>query len=130
VTQGQPLARTATIAIGLFDAVVVISKILNGTITKIIEIMVRETNAVMGRRQKERDAVVERASGSSSAIGYVTGAEVARQIGVHDTTVYSWILGEFLPAVKMRCATRSGSCGGLYDRSGIPKWIANNSMQT
>jgi len=30
--------------------------------------------------------------------GYVTGAEVARRIGVHDATVYSWIQGEFLPA--------------------------------
>jgi len=29
---------------------------------------------------------------------YVTAAEVAREIGVHDSTVYSWLLGQARPA--------------------------------
>jgi transcriptional regulator with XRE-family HTH domain len=31
-------------------------------------------------------------------LNYVTGAEVARRIGVTDGTVYSWLQGEFRPA--------------------------------
>jgi hypothetical protein len=31
-------------------------------------------------------------------LNYITGAEVARQIGVRDTTLYSWLQGESRPA--------------------------------
>jgi hypothetical protein len=49
----------------------------------------------------ERDAVVERLR-EFIRFGYVTGAEVARRIGVDDGTVYSWLLGEFKPAKTKR----------------------------
>jgi hypothetical protein len=44
----------------------------------------------------ERDKVVERLR-EFIRFGYVTGSEVARRIGIHDTLVYSWLNGEFRP---------------------------------
>jgi hypothetical protein len=38
----------------------------------------------------ERDALVE-CLREFNRFGYMTGSEVARRIGVHDATVYSWI---------------------------------------
>jgi hypothetical protein len=35
----------------------------------------------------------------------MTAAEVARQIGVNDTTVYSWLLGQARPAEPKRIIT-------------------------
>jgi len=49
----------------------------------------------------ERRAVVERLR-EFIRFGYVTGAEVARRIGLHDGTVYSSIQGEFLPGNPKR----------------------------
>jgi hypothetical protein len=49
----------------------------------------------------ERDKVVERLR-DFVRFGYVTGSEVARQIGVHDTVVYSWLKGEFRPSNPKR----------------------------
>lgn len=54
----------------------------------------------MARKQQpedERDKVVERLR-EFIRFGYVTGSEVARRIGVHDTAVYSWLTGEFRPS--------------------------------
>ena len=45
----------------------------------------------------ERDALVERLR-EFLRLNYMTGAEVARQLGVRDSTVYSWLQGEFRPA--------------------------------
>ena len=49
----------------------------------------------------ERDALVERLR-EFIRFGYITGSEVARQSGVHDTAVYSWLLGEFQPTNPKR----------------------------
>jgi hypothetical protein len=46
---------------------------------------------------KEVDALVERLR-EFIRLNYMTAAEVARQIGVRDTAVYSWLLGESRPA--------------------------------
>jgi DNA-binding transcriptional regulator YiaG len=35
-------------------------------------------------------------------LNYITGAEVARRLGVRDKTVYSWLQGEFRPANPQR----------------------------
>jgi hypothetical protein len=35
---------------------------------------------------------------------YVTAAEIAREIGVNDSTVYSWLLGQARPAEPQRIA--------------------------
>jgi hypothetical protein len=35
---------------------------------------------------------------------YITAGEVARQIGVHDSSVYSWLLGQARPAEPKRVA--------------------------
>jgi hypothetical protein len=45
----------------------------------------------------EVDKVVERLR-EFIRFGYVTGSEAARQLGVRDSTVYSWLQGEFKPA--------------------------------
>jgi hypothetical protein len=58
----------------------------------------------VARKQKttdERDEVVQRLR-EFIRFGYMTGSEVARQIGVHDTAVYSWLLGEFRPTNPQR----------------------------
>jgi hypothetical protein len=46
---------------------------------------------------KEVDALVERLR-EFIRLNYMTAAEVARQIGVRDTTVYDWLLGRARPA--------------------------------
>jgi hypothetical protein len=46
---------------------------------------------------KEIDALVERLR-EFVRLNYVTAAEVARRIGVRDTTVYSWLQDECRPA--------------------------------
>ena len=46
---------------------------------------------------KEVDALVQRLR-DFIRLNYVTAAEVAREIGVHDSTVYSWLLGQARPA--------------------------------
>ena len=50
---------------------------------------------------KEVDALVERLR-EFTRLSYVTAAEIARQIGVRDSTVYSWLLGQARPAEPMR----------------------------
>ena len=53
------------------------------------------------RRSKEElkgvDALVQRLR-DFIRLNYVTAAEIAREIGVHDSTVYSWLLGQAGPA--------------------------------
>jgi hypothetical protein len=53
------------------------------------------------RRSKEElkrvDALVERLR-EFVRFNYMTAGEVARQIGVNDSTVYSWLLGQAIPA--------------------------------
>src|SRR5580700_8659417 len=44
----------------------------------------------------ERDALVERLR-AFIRVGYVTGSEVARRIGVREEVVYFWLKGEFRP---------------------------------
>jgi hypothetical protein len=46
---------------------------------------------------REIDAIVERLR-EFIRFGYVTGAEVARRIGVRDMTVYLWVQGESRPS--------------------------------
>jgi hypothetical protein len=59
------------------------------------------------RRSKEEtkqvDALVERLQ-EFIRFNYVTAAEVARAIGVHDSSVYGWILGQAKPAETKRLA--------------------------
>jgi hypothetical protein len=52
---------------------------------------------------KEIDALVERLR-EFVRLNYMTAAEVARRIGVRDTTVYSWLQGECRPANPERIA--------------------------
>ena len=52
---------------------------------------------------KEIDALVERLR-EFIRLNYMTAAEVARQIGVRDTTVYDWLLGRASPAEPKRIA--------------------------
>jgi hypothetical protein len=53
------------------------------------------------RRSKDElakiDALLERLR-DFIRLNYMTAAEVARQIGVRDTTIYSWLLGQARPA--------------------------------
>jgi hypothetical protein len=58
-----------------------------------------------GKRKSsdERDAVVERL-GEFIRLGYTTGSEVARRMGVRDSSVYSWLQGQFRPAKPERIA--------------------------
>jgi hypothetical protein len=53
---------------------------------------------------KEIDVLVERLR-EFVRLNYMTAAEVARQIGVNDTTVYSWLLGQARPAEPKRITT-------------------------
>ena len=59
------------------------------------------------RRSKEEtkqvDALVERLR-DFVRFNYMTAAEVAREIGVNDSTVYSWLLGQARPAEPKRIA--------------------------
>jgi hypothetical protein len=59
------------------------------------------------RRSREElkavDALVERLR-DFIRLSYVTAAGVARRIGVRDTTVYSWLLGQARPAEPQRIA--------------------------
>jgi transcriptional regulator with XRE-family HTH domain len=52
------------------------------------------------RRSKDQlseiDALVERLR-EFIRLNYMTAAEVARQIGVRDTTIYDWLLGQARP---------------------------------
>ena len=50
---------------------------------------------------KEVDALVERLR-EFTRLNYVTAAEVARQMGVRDTTIYDWLLGKARPAKPKR----------------------------
>ncbi len=52
---------------------------------------------------KEVDALVERLR-DFIRLNYLTAAEVARQIGVRDATIYSWLLGRTRPAEPKRIA--------------------------
>ena len=52
---------------------------------------------------REIDALVERHR-EFVRLNYMTAAEVARQIGVRDTTVYDWLLGRARPAEPKRIA--------------------------
>lgn len=57
----------------------------------------------MARKRRSREelkevyAVLERLR-DFIRLNYMTAAEVARQIGVRDTTIYSWLLGQARPA--------------------------------
>ena len=59
------------------------------------------------RRSREElkavDALVERLR-EFTRLNYLTAAEVARQIGVRDTTIYDWLLGRTRPAEPQRIA--------------------------
>jgi hypothetical protein len=60
------------------------------------------------RRSKEEevkrvDALVERLR-EFVRFNYITAGEVAREIGVHDSAVYSWLLGQARPAEPKRIA--------------------------
>jgi transcriptional regulator with XRE-family HTH domain len=46
---------------------------------------------------KEIDALIERLR-EFTRLNYMTAAEVARRIGVRDTTIYDWLLGQARPA--------------------------------
>jgi len=59
------------------------------------------------RRSKEEtrkvDALIERLR-EFVRFNYITAGEVAREIGVHDSSVYSWLLGQTRPAEPKRVA--------------------------
>jgi hypothetical protein len=55
------------------------------------------------RRNKQIDALLERLR-EFVRLDYITAAEVARQIGVRDTTIYDWVLGQARPAEMKRIA--------------------------
>jgi hypothetical protein len=61
----------------------------------------------MARKRRSReelkavDALVERLR-DFIRLNYTTAAEVARQIGVRDTTIYDWLLGKARPAKPER----------------------------
>ena len=62
----------------------------------------------------ERDKIVARLR-ELIRFGYMTGSEVARRIGVNDTTFYSWLTGEFRPSNPERITAFLDS---LPDQSG------------
>jgi hypothetical protein len=66
---------------------------------------------------KEVDALVERLR-EFIRLNYMTAAEVVRQIGVRDSTVYSWLLGQARPAESKRIIAFLDSLP-LEDGSGI-----------
>ena len=59
------------------------------------------------RRSKEEtkqvDALIERLR-EFVRLNYVTAAEIAREIGVNDSTVYAWVLGQYRPKNPERLA--------------------------
>jgi hypothetical protein len=59
------------------------------------------------RRSREElkavDALVERLR-DFIRLNYMTAAEVARQVGVRDTTIYDWLLGRARPVEPQRIA--------------------------
>jgi hypothetical protein len=59
------------------------------------------------RRSKEEtkqvDALIERLR-EFVRLNYVTAAEIAREIGVNDSTVYAWVLGQYRPENPERLA--------------------------
>jgi DNA-binding transcriptional regulator YiaG len=61
----------------------------------------RPINDDLTRELREIDAVVERLR-DFFRLNYVTGADVARRIGVRDMTVYSWLQGESRPSKPER----------------------------
>jgi transcriptional regulator with XRE-family HTH domain len=65
---------------------------------------------------EERDAVVTRLR-EFLRLNYLTGAEVARRIGVRDMTVYSWLQGHSKPNSPERIAAFLDSMSA--ERSGI-----------
>ena len=52
---------------------------------------------------KEIDVLIERLR-EFVRFNYITAGEVAREIGVHDSSVYSWLLGQARPAEPERVA--------------------------
>lgn len=62
---------------------------------------------VRKRRSKDQieeiDRLIERLR-EFLRLNYMTAAEVARQIGVRDTTIYDWLLGRATPAEPKRIA--------------------------
>jgi len=63
-----------------------------------------QKNAGQNDELKEIDALVERLR-EFVRLNYVTATEVARQIGINDSTVYSWLLGQTRPAEPKRILT-------------------------
>ena len=63
--------------------------------------LVADAGMANKRRSKEEleeiDAPIERLR-DFIRLNYVTAAAIAREIGVHDSTVYSWLLGQARPA--------------------------------
>jgi hypothetical protein len=60
------------------------------------------TNKRRSREElKEVEALVERLR-DFIRLNYKTAAEVARQMGVRDTTIYDWLLGKARPAKPKR----------------------------
>jgi hypothetical protein len=61
----------------------------------------------MGRKRRSKeelkrvDVLVERLR-EFVRLNYITAAEIAREIGVNDSTVYSWLLGQARPAKPKR----------------------------
>jgi hypothetical protein len=68
---------------------------------------------------KEIDVLLERLR-EFVRLNYMTAAEVARQIGVNDTTVYSWLLGQARSAEPKRITT-------FLDSLPREKWIRHGS---
>jgi hypothetical protein len=85
-----------------------------------------------GNSNEERDAAVERLR-EFLRFNYVTGTQVARQMGVRDTTLYSWLQGNSKPRSAERItafldsipADSEGTSGHEYREyknwRGIPK---------
>jgi hypothetical protein len=69
-----------------------------------------------GNSIEERDAAVERLR-EFLRFNYATGNQVARQIGVRDTTLYSWLQGHSKPNSPERIASFLDSVPA--ERSGI-----------
>jgi hypothetical protein len=77
------------------------------------------TNKRRSREElKEVSALVERLR-DFIRVNYTTAAEVARQIGVRDTTIYDWLLGRARPAKPERIAAYLNSLPKDHG-SGIP----------
>ena len=68
---------------------------------------------------REIDALVERLR-EFIRLSYMTAAEVARQIGVRDTTIYDWLLAQARPAEPKRIAA-------FLDSLPTEKWIGHRS---